>query len=1004
MCNRKLGRLAWITVLALLFTAIVPFQAGQPSAYADPVVTVVANPPVPAYVHPRILITPSELPALRTRLTDSAIGRRSMASIRAWIDYLLYDDPLDQNERLLPLYSALVQGDPAVLANFPTSYASYVPLVLNLEGFYALIQDDSAKAAEVAQALVTTVNILNDTIPTSTNLKGAFGSELFPLGYCYDFIYNYMTEAQRGTVRSYISSITTGKVLPVSTNPDPRLSRDNIAPVGTQWALLALAIEGETGYDPNVYSQAVKTMNAYFRYGLYDTGAPTEDMHYLNYGMSFGAQTLIAMDKRGDSLFNHPSFQNLVKWYVNSIEPYGYKFTTLGDTTNDLGGLLPNYVLLKWLHPDDPVIDFIWRNRVRDDYTGIKLRNDFLMAALYGLDWEGGEDTEATPVADQWGVDLSANPPIVTLAPYNPAALNLPKSFIDSNRGLYITRDKWATDAMTMHFETNTDQFGPTHTHSNVGDFTLTALGQKWAIDRGYQIFESQNHSIIQIDGKGQGFYGPYGKTDGLLDGGLATLFVGNAKNAYDYKYTFKGRRTNPENQGYTWEFEPRSLWSESSVNSTWRASYNPVQKAFRTAALIRGTQPYVMIFDDIRKDNSSHEYEWVMQVPNELEAKSASGSDLILGRVSETSGTPRMLVRSLASGTPALQTFEVVNSPETGSYQGSKGTGKKVVIGKEAVEPGFKTLLYPHNQGAAMPTTTWSGSTLTVSWPGQTDVYTFSTRADGRTAFGMSRNNGQSFLMAGLTSYSPASGLSITADADGANVLVEANTVTVYGSGWEKITVQAPGITQVNVFDEDGRTIDMTGLVTYTGSGVIINEPQPPGSITVFSDDFESGTLSGWTTVSGTWTNALDGGTHAIKKTNTGEAIITAGSDWSDVTVSGKVKVLQTSSNGGLLFRYADADNYYHFRFYNNNIELYKKVNGTLTLVKSAPFPTTLNQWYTLKVEAVGDHILGYIDGELLVDWINPANELTSGKIGFRTVSNPSALFDDMEVAVPAP
>jgi hypothetical protein len=311
MFHRKLGRLAWIMALALLLATIVPLQSGEPSAHADPDVTVVANPPVPAYVHPRILITPSELPALRTRLTDSAIGRRSMASIRAWIDYLLYDDPLDENERLLPLYNALVQGDPAVLANFPTSYAGYVPLVLNLEGFYALIEEDSAKAAEVAQALVTTVNILNDTIPTSTNLKGAFGSELFTLGYCYDFIYNYMTEAQRSTVRSYISSITTGKLLPVSTNPDPRLSRDNIAPVGTQWALLALAIEGETGYDPNVYSQAVKTMHTYFRYGLYDTGAPTEDMHYLNYGMSFGAQTLIAMDKRGDSLFNHPSFQNL---------------------------------------------------------------------------------------------------------------------------------------------------------------------------------------------------------------------------------------------------------------------------------------------------------------------------------------------------------------------------------------------------------------------------------------------------------------------------------------------------------------------------------------------------------------------------------------------------------------------------------------------------------------------------------------------------------------------
>ncbi|MBD2867156.1 family 16 glycoside hydrolase [Paenibacillus arenilitoris] len=1053
---------------------------------AHAAVAVAGNPPVPAYVHPRILITPSELPALRTRLADSAVGRRAMQSMRAWIDHHVTNPA-----KLKPLYDALVEGDAGELDDFPTSYASYLLLVLNYEAFYAMVTEDSAKGAELAKALVSTVRILNGTIDNPA-LKSAFGAELFNLGYCYDFIYNEMTDAQRAEVRAFISSVTTGKVLPVSTYPDPRLNRDNIGPVGSQWALLALAIEGETGYDANVYNQAVQAMDAYLTHGVFETGAATEDMHYLNYGMAFGAQTLIAMDKRGDGLFGKPSFQNLKHWYVNSIEPYGYKFTTLGDTTNDLGGLLPNYVLMKWLNPNDPVIDFIWRNRVRDDYTGIKYRNDFLVAAMFGLDWNGG-DTEKAPVADDWGVDNEANPPIVTLKPYDPGSLGLPATFMDGNRGLYITRDEWSKNAAVMHFETNTDSFGPSHTHSNATDFMLTALGQKWAIDRGYHIFESNNHNNIAIDGKGQGFFGAYGNTEGVLDGGLGTVFAGNAKHAYDYKYTFKSRLNNAENQGYSWSFEPKSLWPSSSVNSTWRASYNPVEKAFRTAAMMRGAHPYVLIVDDIRKDASSRLYEWFMQIPNNVESKVASGADMTLGLVNETATTPRLLIRSLgdSAGTARVDDFEIENSPETGSYQNENfGMGKKVVIPAQSADPAFKTLLFPHQQGAAMPSTSWQGDELTVSWPGQQDVYRFAERSDGRTAYGMSRNGGEAFLTVGLTSYSPAAGKSVEAEHDGANVLYESNTVTVYGSGWGELTVNVPGVTQVNVFDEHGKAMDMTGLVQYTQGGVVITEPVIPDveaptapaaltasavssseiqlswnasadneevtgykifrdgaevasiaetaysdsglapsttytytvkafdaagnlsaasgavtaatsgvPVTVFSEDFEDGDLSGWTMAVGNWSVVTDNANHAIKKTSSGEGIIAAGDDWTDYTFAGNVNVPQSGTSAGLVFRYADANNYYHFRIYAGNAELYKKVGGTMTKVAGAASSVSVNEWHTLKVVVAGNNVKGYIDDVLLVDWTNGANELASGKIGFRTASDPAPSFDDAEV-----
>lgn len=62
------------------------------------------------------------------------------------------------------------------------------------------------------------------------------------------------------------------------------------------------------------------------------------------------------------------------------------------------------------------------------------------------------------------------------------------------------------------------------------------------------------------------------------------------------------------------------------------RGLWNPVQKAFRTAALVRGNHPYVLMVDDIRKDDSSHLYEWAMHLPPDLEIIRSGGNWVDLG------------------------------------------------------------------------------------------------------------------------------------------------------------------------------------------------------------------------------------------------------------------------------------------------------------------------------------------------------------------------------------
>ncbi|WP_238656101.1 family 16 glycoside hydrolase [Paenibacillus piscarius] len=168
------------------------------------------------------------------------------------------------------------------------------------------------------------------------------------------------------------------------------------------------------------------------------------------------------------------------------------------------------------------------------------------------------------------------------------------------------------------------------------------------------------------------------------------------------------------------------------------------------------------------------------------------------------------------------------------------------------------------------------------------------------------------------------------------------------------------------------------------------------------FTDNFEDGDTAGWTAASGTWSVTTDGSTRALIQTKgNSTALITAGSSWQDIAMEAKVKVPITNANAGILFRVQDASNYYMYRINVNDkkLELFKAVNGTLTPVSSTLFAdAAAGQWYTLKAVIKGNRILGFVDGQLKLEWTNPQTELTAGKIGFRTTSQ-NAVFDNVRV-----
>ena len=42
---------------------------------------------------------------------------------------------------------------------------------------------------------------------------------------------------------------------------------------------------------------------------------------------------------------------------------------------------------------------------------------------------------------------------------------------------------------------------------------------------------------------------------------------------------------------------------------------YNPMEKVYRTLALAKRERPFVLIADDLRKDDEVHQYQWLAQI-----------------------------------------------------------------------------------------------------------------------------------------------------------------------------------------------------------------------------------------------------------------------------------------------------------------------------------------------------------------------------------------------------
>lgn len=797
----------------------------------------VSAPPADSGVHPRVLFSPSDLPDIRARLQHSVVGQALRTAIHNRVVRQLTGG-LDSKGRFYTkhnrtgkggsgpdaegaLYDDLVGGSTVSFGNATASLQSNVVGLITYTGLLlqldltslpdGTLKEACAALAGVGAAAAKNIAAALPTVGCSRwqHFLCDYRSKVQPwvyrefMGLGYDMLAPFMSEVQRSSVRQALS-LATGEMWSIGMDSlrSPSTGTSNWVPTHMMHLLLnTLAIEGEPGYHPTLLPRLEAAYERFLTDGLRRDGTTFEGMGKD----SIWGQMLLALRRRGSLL---PALSNVLAhprdFYLGVTAPHGWTDHSDGgagdgsfvwdemDGGSQCASKYADIATLKFLYPDDPRIDFVYRTgmanltRLRDFNLRFPFKGmEFFVRAITAQDWQHGATTS-------WAQAQAAMGSV-------PGA-NLTNFF--NSRGLFAARSDWSTNALRLLFQPRSDKGG--HSQFDRTKIALSAHGRWWIpyrpIDKPATIA-----SVVYVNGAGpstipvavRALYDSGGSVGegteavgepGVAPTPLASFAVSDAAASYSYRFIDHTTHHEEPQLGMQPAFfvandfllRPRAddVLSSSlpfSMYPDWNSSVNAmanismlnastqVSRAFRTVGLVRGSgggrcaaASYALVIDDFALNNTSGTesvFTWRAMLATDLSGANASinGADCILSdtlppenlnenRVAAASGS-RLLLRQLRAA-PGLRwgLNTALSSHDGKSYP---------VDSIEANMTGaanFVTLLYPLRPGEALPTTTWSEHKAEGGVQSEPSVLTIRTAAGCVDTLRLAKVSGEPF------------------------------------------------------------------------------------------------------------------------------------------------------------------------------------------------------------------------------------------------------------------
>ena len=721
------------------------------------------NSPVPEVgVHPRVLFGPEDVPIISSRIRSSVTGAKSLLDMQ----YLLAQSFLDPNTSDGEIFRRLAAGNVKDLVLEGDRFegqepgifhagVAYLPNCLTSMALYCLLLNDDDLGRQTASAICQYYALVEPEIDRINNEPEVYRHHWrdmhavvghMDLGMAYDFSAKWMTEDEKALMRRVIAKAVAGR-RGYGQNGAVRM-RDNSWVMRDLTIFLAnLAIEGEEGFDSEVHDAGIETVRAFLQWGIDQHGLGHESNGTSGAGLEFQLLSMVALARRGDNMLGHPHWRRMMEAQIQCTSPDGAIVASRG---TDGGGPLSRQLVsaFKLFYPADRSADFLlgrsvplrdfdaetYRRQLPNHSGPMRLPGPTVPGLtsnlLYDADGQGGTR----------------------------AALELPLDFSDPIQGMFSSRSDDSAEALWVNMQARPDLYlGAGPLHHDAGSFYLQAHGVTWGRDGSSPTDSaSKNHSIVLIDGKGQD--GDLGEMPVKVkylgaalndDGAVATA---DLKYAYDYVWTtWIESWDQPHAKAYEWEIETdpdvvkifkgtqdyRVNFYRPPLSNPWfptlRAPFNPVRYAFRSMALVRGTHPYVVVVDDLRKDDEDHRYQW--QMIGGFHAVTLPGlgdEDLVLATTpgaDVTPGSSMLLIREVG---PAACTLA------------SDLERQRSVISTEAVDPRFRIVMIPFRMGQALPETAVdpAGGGAELRWSDQADQLLFEIGSDERTRLRVMRDD----------------------------------------------------------------------------------------------------------------------------------------------------------------------------------------------------------------------------------------------------------------------
>ncbi|MFX1233111.1 MAG: DUF2341 domain-containing protein [Promethearchaeota archaeon] len=193
------------------------------------------------------------------------------------------------------------------------------------------------------------------------------------------------------------------------------------------------------------------------------------------------------------------------------------------------------------------------------------------------------------------------------------------------------------------------------------------------------------------------------------------------------------------------------------------------------------------------------------------------------------------------------------------------------------------------------------------------------------------------------------------------------------------------------------------TNYYLYYGDEVAGSPPTNKSKVYDYYDDFTQadGPANGWTVISGTW--SVINNEYRENSGLTDRRSLLNSYTVENASIEVRIKNVGISFGVGILFRYSDSNNFYcaGIGYWDREVA-YGDCTGGIweTPVYDGVDESNLvsDQWYNLKVEALGSRFKIYLDDQLRIDNTNTSH-LNAGQIGFLTWTTIPSYYDDLKI-----